>query len=89
LAEYLLRILKPLAGKAKSFIKNFYHFVQILNSVTPQTTDILVSFDVTNMFTNIPVDEALEVVNGELLKDDTFETLISKLAIGSTNKTTV
>jgi hypothetical protein len=72
LAGYLLRILKPLAGKSNSYIKNSYHFVQLLNSVTPQVSDILVSFDVTSMFTNIPVDEALEIISGKLQKDDTL-----------------
>ena len=46
--------------------------MQLLKSVTPQATDILVSFDVINMFTNIPVDEALEVIGEELQKDDTL-----------------
>jgi hypothetical protein len=73
LAGFLLRILRPLSGKSESYIKNSYHFVQLLKSVTIQATDILVSFDVVSMFTNIPVDEALDVINAELLKDDTVE----------------
>ena len=72
LAGYLLKILRPFSGKSTSFIKNSYHFVQLLNSITPQATDILVSFDVINMFTNIPVDEALVVIGDELQKDYTL-----------------
>jgi hypothetical protein len=54
-------------------MKNSNHFVQLLNTVTIQSNDILVSFDVVSMFTNIPVDEALDVINSELQKDDTVE----------------
>jgi hypothetical protein len=55
-------ILSPLAGKLESFVKNSGHFVQLLKSVNLQPSDILVSFDVVRLFTNVPVNEALQVI---------------------------
>jgi hypothetical protein len=58
LAGFLHKILSPLSGKSKTFVKNSSHFIQLLRSVNLESTDILVSFDVVNLFTNVPVEEA-------------------------------
>jgi hypothetical protein len=43
-----------------------------LKSVNIQTLDALVSFDVVNLFINIPVYEALQVITNKLFNDDTL-----------------
>jgi hypothetical protein len=65
LAGFLHEILSPLAGKSESFIKNLGHFIQLLKSVNLQTLDTLVS-------TNVPVDEALQVIRNMLHNDNTL-----------------
>jgi hypothetical protein len=57
LAGFLHKILSPLAGKSESFVKYSGHFIQLLKFTNLQSSDTLVSFDVVNLFTNVPVDD--------------------------------
>jgi hypothetical protein len=56
-------------GRAESYVRNSGHFVQLLKSVDLQSRDILVSFDIGSLFTNVPVNEALQVIRGTLQDD--------------------
>jgi hypothetical protein len=75
MAGFLHKILvfstSPLAGNSESFIKNLGNLVQLLMSVNLQSLDTLVSFD-GSLFTNIPVDKALQVIGNKLHNDDTL-----------------
>jgi NAD-specific glutamate dehydrogenase len=44
----------------------------MLKPVNLQRQDTLVSFDAVSLFTNIPVDEALEVIRNKLVNDNTL-----------------
>jgi hypothetical protein len=70
-AGILRKILSPLSGKSESFVKNSGHFIQLQKLVNLQSPDTLVSFDVV-IFTNVPVDEALQAIWKELRNDDTL-----------------
>ena len=59
LAKEMVRILSPLAGSSNSYIKNSEHFARKIENTTLNSCDLLVSFDVRNLFTNVPVDEAM------------------------------
>ena len=61
-AKELTRILTPLAAHTVYTVKNSTAFVDRVRGmeITPQ--DRLVSFDVKNLFTQVPVEEALKVV---------------------------
>jgi hypothetical protein len=54
-----------LAGKSESFVKNLGHFIE------SQSPDTLISFDI-SLFTNVPVNEALQVISNKLHNDDTL-----------------
>jgi hypothetical protein len=43
-----------------------------LKSVNLQSSDTLVSFDIVSLFTNVPIDEALQVIGNKLHNDDTL-----------------
>lgn len=61
LSNFLDIVLKPLVTKVKSYIKDTTDFLNYL----PQTTDretILVSFDVTNLYSNIDHDLGVEAI---------------------------
>jgi hypothetical protein len=58
-------ILSPLTGKAESFIKKSTYLIK-LKSVSLQSPDIVVSFDVVSLLTNMKVDETLQVISNKL-----------------------
>ena len=72
LAQYLTKVLNPLAGKTPSFVKDSKHLVNILKEVQTEEQDIMVSFDVESLFTNVPTDETLEILKELLDKDDSL-----------------
>ena len=52
----------PLAGKTFSYVRNSKHFVEMLQGVRIQPEEVMVSFDVKSLFTNVPISEALEIM---------------------------
>ena len=80
-AKELSRILAPLAGQSDSYIRNSGHFVQRLQEVTITDNDLLVSFDVKSLFTQIPIDDALVIIAEKVQNDDT---LIERTTLSAT-----
>ncbi|KAF2896257.1 hypothetical protein ILUMI_09918 [Ignelater luminosus] len=62
LARYLAKQLQPHAEEVESYVKNASHFVELLKKETVQPDHLLVNFDVVSLFTNVPVDETLEII---------------------------
>lgn len=82
LAKELARILAPLAGLSDSYIRNSGHFVQRLSMITITDQDLLVSFDVKSLFTQVPIDEALTIVADKIHDDDS---LIERTTLSATS----
>ena len=64
--------INPIDEKGKSFIRDTYHFKEMLGEVEVRDDDITGSLDLVGMFPNIPVRKTLEVVKEELQEDETL-----------------
>lgn len=81
LANFLTNKLKPLAGRFESFFKDSYSFANELKDFRFDREDQLVSFDVVSLFTNIPINEAIDVINHITDLDTSF---LVKICLTST-----
>ena len=70
--EELTRILNPIDEKGDLFIRDTYHFKEMLDGIGIMKDDLMGTLDIVGMFPNIPVKKTLEVVREELLNDDTL-----------------
>ena len=68
-AKELARILKPLVGLSEHHIQNTFDFVQQIKEVKLNNDESLVSYDVTALFTSVPIPPVLKIIE-EKLKED-------------------
>ena len=72
ICKVLTDIINPLDERGESYIKDTYHFKELLKAVNIEEGDIMGSLDVVGMFPNVPVKKALEVVKEELINDESL-----------------
>ena len=60
-----------LKGHSSSFVKDFKDLTDKLQSIKLQDNEELVSFDVSALFTSIPVNQALDVINQLIIQHQT------------------
>ncbi|KER26235.1 hypothetical protein T265_06511 [Opisthorchis viverrini] len=72
LARFLASILRTLTGKSHTFIRNSYDFANKVARLSLEMDEVLVSFDVISMYTNIPRADAMEVTKRLFLADTTL-----------------
>jgi hypothetical protein len=61
-----------LVGNTDSFVKNTEHFIKSIKDFNFQNEDYLVSFDVVSLFTNVPVEEVLQIIKNRFSTDTFF-----------------
>lgn len=71
-SKYLTRILKPMVGKGEYTVANSKEFVEALVDVQVAEDERLVSFDVKSLYTSLPIQRTLDVVEENLRNDDTL-----------------
>ena len=69
LSAYLAKILSPLTGKSMYTVTNSAHLVSTVSNETISDNEIMVSFDIESLFTNVPIDAAVEVALQKLEND--------------------
>ena len=69
IARHVADILSPIVGKNGYSLKNSAEMVKELQDCRLDETDVLVSYDVTALFTSVPVDQSLDVIYDRLCAD--------------------
>ena len=72
-AKELAKILKPLVGKSPHHINSTQDFVEQVKHITLGPQECLSSYDVSVLFTSVPVDPALNIIKDLLDKDNTLK----------------
>ena len=73
LAKELAKILKPLVGKSHHHINSTQDSVEQVKHITLAPGEYLSSYDVSALFTSVPVDPALNTIRDLLDKDHTLK----------------
>ena len=72
-AKELAKILKPLVGKSPHHVNSTQDFVEQAKHITLAPGECLSSYDVSALFTSVPVDPALNIIKDLLEKDHTLK----------------
>ena len=56
------KILQPIAQQQESYLKDTTHYINFLEKTKVSEDTILVSMDVTSLYTNIPQEEGIHIV---------------------------
>ncbi|KAL0870054.1 hypothetical protein ABMA27_006218 [Loxostege sticticalis] len=70
LAKHVAGVLQPLVGKTSSYVKDSMHFIELIKNISMEPGDIMVSFDVESLFTNVPLKDCLEVIKDRLFDNE-------------------
>ena len=73
MAKELTKILKPLVGKSPHHTNSTIDFVEQVRYTTLAPGECLSSYDVSALFTSVPVDPALKVIKDLVEKDATLK----------------
>jgi len=69
LSTFLANILSPLAGNSNFTVKNSTDFASTIASEEIQDHEIMVSFDVESLFTNVPIEGTVQAVLQKMEND--------------------
>ena len=72
-AQELAKILKLLVGKSPHHINSTQDFVEQVRHITLMPGECLSSYDVSALFTSVPIDPALRLIKDLLEKDPTLK----------------
>ena len=68
-AKALARILKPLVGSSPHHIKNTGDFIEQIKQVKLQAEETITSYDVSALFTSVPIEAAINIIQRRLEQD--------------------
>ena len=73
MAKELAKILKPLVGKSPHHITSTQDFVEQARQIKLEPGECPSSYDVSALFTSVPIDPALNIIKDLLDKDPTLK----------------
>ncbi|XP_077778802.1 uncharacterized protein LOC144326219 [Podarcis muralis] len=65
LAKFLAKQLQPYAESISSHVPNSFQFIETIKKQNLHPNDLLVSFDVVSLFTQVPINEALTAIQNK------------------------
>ena len=71
MAKVIAKVLKPLIGKLPLHIQSTNDFVSMVREVSLLSGECLNSYNVTALFTSVPIDPALNIIKDLSEKDET------------------
>ena len=77
-AKYITKILSPLVGSSPYDAGDSFQLAEKLKSLTVPPSHVMVSFDVVSMFTNIPIELVLQLIDEKYNDIAQFTTLNKK-----------
>ena len=72
-AKELARILKPLVGTSNHHVQNTRDFIDQIKDVRLKDGESIMSYDVTSLFTSVPIKPALDIIQQRLAKDQNLQ----------------
>ena len=72
LAKYLSDLISPTIRKSQFSIRDSAQFSKDVQAVNLTRNDIMISLDIVNLFTNIPITETIEIIKNNLTNDKDF-----------------
>ena len=72
-AKELARILKPLVGTSIHHVQNTRDFIDQIKEVRLKDGESIMSYDVTSLFTSVPIKPALDIIQQRLAKDEDLQ----------------
>lgn len=74
IAQWVVQEFNNLKPPPSRSIKNVYEFADLIQEIQLEHDDILVSFDVTSLYPNVPIPEALQLINDWLFESNISNT---------------
>ena len=73
MAKELAKIPKPIVGRSPYHINSTQAFVEQVRHITLVPEECLSSYDVSALFTSVPIDPSLKIIKDLLVKDPTLK----------------
>ena len=68
-SKELARVIKPLVGSTEHHVNNSKEFIEEIKKIKLEEGECITSYDVSALFTSIPIPSALDIINNKLQED--------------------